>query len=101
MMFCSVLLPRSAPGHADSADDPADGRPVEAGGPGPEVGRGHTGLLGLLSLQAPLAPAALPEFWAGAGGQNCRAGREETGQAREAASCGQDFSGRVSLISAG
>lgn len=35
------MLPRSAPGHADPADDPADGHPVEAGGPGPEVSSVH------------------------------------------------------------
>ena len=35
---------RPPPGHADSADDPAHGCPVEAGRPGPEVGahpKGH------------------------------------------------------------
>jgi len=37
-----VTLHRSAPGHADSADDPTDGRSVEAGGPGPEVSNVHT-----------------------------------------------------------
>lgn len=31
------MLRRSSSGHADSADDPADGCSVEAGGPGPEV----------------------------------------------------------------
>lgn len=31
-----VMLRRSSSGHADSADDPADGCSVEAGGPGPE-----------------------------------------------------------------
>lgn len=45
MTFSSVLLPRSAPGHADPADDPADGHPVEAGGPGPEVSSVHTAVL--------------------------------------------------------
>lgn len=85
MMFSSVLLPRSAPGHADPADDPADGHPVEAGGPGPEVSRVHTGLL-RLSLQAPFAPAALPAVLGRGWGPELQSG---TGQAREAACVGR------------
>lgn len=41
-LFPLVMLHRSSSGHADSADDPVDGHPVEAGGPGPEVSNVHT-----------------------------------------------------------
>lgn len=40
-----VMLHRSSTGHADSADDPVDGHPVEAGGPGSEVSDVHTVVL--------------------------------------------------------
>jgi len=40
-LFSFLMLHRSSSGHADSADDPADGHPVEAGGPGPEVSDVH------------------------------------------------------------
>ena len=41
-LFSLVMLHRSSSGHADSADDPVDGHPVEAGGPGPEVSNVRT-----------------------------------------------------------
>lgn len=44
-LFSFVMLHRSPSGHADSADDPVDGHPVEAGGPGPEVSNVHAVVL--------------------------------------------------------
>lgn len=40
-----AMVPRSSSGHADSADDPVDGHPLEAGGPGPEVSNMHSVLV--------------------------------------------------------
>lgn len=70
---------RPPPGHADSANDPAHGLPMEAGGPGPEVGAHPvtTVLLGQpleLCFQRGIKPVLI--VWVGKGRGERGGGRE-------------------------